>query len=263
MDIDLGTDSSTWNSGNGTLSSEEQKVVTARHLVRECGLAAGRVIRFITSNDDIYDAIHAASPSTPSTTTHPAATRTIFTSTSARPPAQPASPTSRATSTWTTSSTPKITSSGAERRQLMTAASYDTWRANFGKTLLGRAACADSSNQNFSPPQSPNPPPATFVTIFFVIASLQRRPKTISRGALAQFPTARVAAFLRNAIPETPDTTPLTATDQSLQFRPSAKVASKGLRMMLWKSHGARWYLLAFAALAAVVTATLPIYVST
>jgi hypothetical protein len=62
-DIDLGTDSSTWNWGNGTLSSEEQKVVTHALSFVNAG-ATGRVIRFITSNQDIYDAIHAGSPST-------------------------------------------------------------------------------------------------------------------------------------------------------------------------------------------------------
>jgi hypothetical protein len=63
-DIDLGTDSSTWNWGNGALSSEEQKVVT--HALSFVNAnASGHVIRFITSNQDIYDGIHAGSPSTP------------------------------------------------------------------------------------------------------------------------------------------------------------------------------------------------------
>jgi hypothetical protein len=62
-DIDLGTDSSTWNYGNGVTSSEEQKVINhALGFVN--GGASGRVIRFITSNQDIYDGIHAGSPST-------------------------------------------------------------------------------------------------------------------------------------------------------------------------------------------------------
>jgi hypothetical protein len=62
-DIDLGTDTSTWNLGNGTLSTEENIVVQHALSFVNAG-ASGRVIRFITSNDDIYDAIHAASPST-------------------------------------------------------------------------------------------------------------------------------------------------------------------------------------------------------
>jgi len=63
MDIDLGTDSSTWNWGDGVTSSEEQKVIS--HAISFVNAAAtGRVIRFITSNQDIYDGIHAASPST-------------------------------------------------------------------------------------------------------------------------------------------------------------------------------------------------------
>ena len=60
MDIDLGTDSSTWNPGNGTLSSEEQKVVTHAVSFANAISAAGGVARFITSNDDIYAAIDAA-----------------------------------------------------------------------------------------------------------------------------------------------------------------------------------------------------------
>lgn len=63
MDIDLGTDSSTWNWGNGVVSSEEQKVISHAISFVNAG-ASGRVIRFITSNQDIYDGILAASPST-------------------------------------------------------------------------------------------------------------------------------------------------------------------------------------------------------
>jgi hypothetical protein len=63
-DIDLGTDSSTWNWGDGVTSSEEQKVISHAISFVNAG-ASGRVIRFITSNQDIYDGIHAASPSTP------------------------------------------------------------------------------------------------------------------------------------------------------------------------------------------------------
>ena len=113
MDIDLGTDSSTWNPGNGTLSSEEQKVVTHAVSFANAISAAGGVARFITSNDDIYAAIDAADqrcslgrpvrrPRKPSPhRCRPARLES------------PASPTSRATSTWTTSSTPRTTSSGA------------------------------------------------------------------------------------------------------------------------------------------------------
>ena len=60
-DIDLGTDSSTWNYGNGTTSSEEQKVISHAISFVDAG-ATGRVIRFITSNQDIYDGIHTARP---------------------------------------------------------------------------------------------------------------------------------------------------------------------------------------------------------
>lgn len=63
MDIDLGTDSSTWNFGNGVTSSEEQKLISHAISFVSAG-ASGRVIRFITSNQDVYDGIHAASPGT-------------------------------------------------------------------------------------------------------------------------------------------------------------------------------------------------------
>ncbi len=61
-DIDLYTDQSTWNWGNGSTSSEEQKVIAHAVAFATAG-ASGRVIRFITSNQDIYDGIHAALPS--------------------------------------------------------------------------------------------------------------------------------------------------------------------------------------------------------
>ncbi len=63
LDIDLHVDVSTWNFGNGVLSSEEQIVVD--HAL--AFIAAGnnssetaRVTRIITSNQDIHDAIAAA-----------------------------------------------------------------------------------------------------------------------------------------------------------------------------------------------------------
>jgi hypothetical protein len=58
-DIDLATNSSTHNWGNGTLSTDEANVV--KHAVAFVDAnATGRVIRFITSNQDIYDGIQAA-----------------------------------------------------------------------------------------------------------------------------------------------------------------------------------------------------------
>lgn len=64
MDIDLGTVSSTWSFGNGVTSAEEQIVIDHALSFVNAG-ASGRVIRFITSNQDIYDGIHAGSPATP------------------------------------------------------------------------------------------------------------------------------------------------------------------------------------------------------
>lgn len=64
MDIDLYTNSSTWNAGNGVRSSEEQIVINhARSFINAA--AEGRVNRIITSNDDIYDGIAALNPTVP------------------------------------------------------------------------------------------------------------------------------------------------------------------------------------------------------
>ncbi len=63
-DIDLATNSSTHNWGNGVTSTDEANVI--KHAVAFVDAAAsGRVIRLITSNQDIYDGIHAARPSLP------------------------------------------------------------------------------------------------------------------------------------------------------------------------------------------------------
>ena len=60
LDIDLGTVSSTWNYGNGVTSAEEQ--IAIDHAVSFAHAAAsGRLIRVITSNQDIYDGIDAVS----------------------------------------------------------------------------------------------------------------------------------------------------------------------------------------------------------
>jgi hypothetical protein len=58
-DIDLATNSSTHNWGNGVTSADEANVV--KHAFVDAA-ASGRVIRFITSNQDIYDGIQAARP---------------------------------------------------------------------------------------------------------------------------------------------------------------------------------------------------------
>jgi hypothetical protein len=61
-DIDLATNSSTHNWGNGVTSTDEANVI--KHAVAFVDAAAsGRVIRFITSNQDIFDGIQAARPS--------------------------------------------------------------------------------------------------------------------------------------------------------------------------------------------------------
>lgn len=61
-DIDLRTNSSTHNYGNGSTSTDELNVIKHAIGFIDAG-ATGRVIRIITSNQDIYDGIHAARPS--------------------------------------------------------------------------------------------------------------------------------------------------------------------------------------------------------
>jgi hypothetical protein len=58
MDIDLGTDSDTWNWGDGIISYEEAKVAQHVYGFFTADAAEGRVIRVISSNHDIEDAIH-------------------------------------------------------------------------------------------------------------------------------------------------------------------------------------------------------------
>jgi len=63
MDIDLYTNSSTWDYGDGVRDAEEQIVINhASAFIRAA--ATGRVIRIITSNDDIFDGIAALNPTT-------------------------------------------------------------------------------------------------------------------------------------------------------------------------------------------------------
>jgi hypothetical protein len=64
MDIDLYTNSSTWNAGNGVRSAEEQIVINHAQSFINAN-ADGRVIRIITSNDDIFDGIAALNPTVP------------------------------------------------------------------------------------------------------------------------------------------------------------------------------------------------------
>jgi hypothetical protein len=63
MDIDLGTDSDTWNWGDGIISYEEAKVAQHVYGFFSADAAEGRVIRVISSNHDIEDAIHNLDPS--------------------------------------------------------------------------------------------------------------------------------------------------------------------------------------------------------
>src|SRR3954447_13925786 len=140
MDIDLGTVSSTWNFGDGTLSSEEQKV--AQHAIGFLNAgASGRVIRFITSNQDIYDAIHAASPGT-----------ALFYDTTGGhqnhvhmdigPPAQVAG---LGNLTGDFNLDDKVDANDyvtwrANLNKTLTQSNYTQWRANFGRIITNRSA---------------------------------------------------------------------------------------------------------------------------
>jgi hypothetical protein len=63
-DIDLATHSSTHNWGDGLTSANELNVIKHAIGFVDAG-ASGRVIRFITSNQDIFNGIQAARPSVP------------------------------------------------------------------------------------------------------------------------------------------------------------------------------------------------------
>jgi hypothetical protein len=143
MDIDLGTDSSTWDYGDGTLDSEEQKV--AQHALGFVNAnATGRVIRFITSNDDIYDAIRGGSPSTP-----------LYYDTSGGHQNHlhiDIGPPSRVTGLANLAGDFNLDDVVDAKdyvvwrdnlNKTLTPAAYTQWRANFGKTVVGRATGAD------------------------------------------------------------------------------------------------------------------------
>jgi peptidoglycan hydrolase-like protein with peptidoglycan-binding domain len=170
-DIDLGTDSSTWDFGDGTLDAEEQKV--AQHALGFVNAgASGRVIRFITSNQDIYDAIHAGSPSTP-----------LFYDTSGDhqnhlhidvgPPIRAAGLANLAGDfnlddvvdardyiTWRNNAGASIPESA-----------YDTWRANYGKTQPGRATGATLFDAELFPTTVPEPTGILTIAMCALLAS--------------------------------------------------------------------------------------------
>ncbi|QDS97022.1 peptidoglycan-binding domain-containing protein [Adhaeretor mobilis] len=68
MDIDMHTNSSTHNFGDGSTSRAEIEVISTAVAYIDAGASAGsdsgRIIRIITSNEDIYDGIRAARPGT-------------------------------------------------------------------------------------------------------------------------------------------------------------------------------------------------------
>ncbi|HEY2411847.1 MAG TPA: hypothetical protein VGI40_06380 [Pirellulaceae bacterium] len=178
-DIDLGTDSSTWNWGDGVTSSEEQKVINHAISFVDAG-ASGKVIRFITSNQDIYDGIHTARPSV-----------ALYYDTSGGhqnhlhidvgPPAQVAGLANlpgdfnlddvvdaRDYVVWRTSVGKTLTQS-----------SYTQWRANFGKTITNRpiAAGADfeEAGSGLAAQAIPEPSAAFLAAIACLFGLLPRR----------------------------------------------------------------------------------------
>ncbi|QEG37603.1 peptidoglycan-binding domain-containing protein [Bythopirellula goksoeyrii] len=68
MDIDMHVDVSTWNFGNGVTSTAEQNVIDIAVEYIDSGASggsqSGRVIRIISSNQDILDGINSQRPST-------------------------------------------------------------------------------------------------------------------------------------------------------------------------------------------------------
>jgi hypothetical protein len=166
-DIDLGTDSSTWNYGNGTLSAEENIVVQHALSFVNAG-ASGRVIRFITSNDDIYDAIHAASPST-----------ALYYDTSGAhqnhlhidigPPTRVAG-LARLAGDFNLDDVVDARDYVVWRANLgktLMQTDYNTWRANFGKSINNRAA----TGAELDP--TPVPEPTILVTILITATLAQ------------------------------------------------------------------------------------------
>ncbi len=142
MDIDLGTDSSTWNPGNGVLSSEEQKV--ASHAISLINATStGRVARVISSNDDILAAIQAASPST-ELWDDPSGAHENHLHIDVAPPTRVAGLANLAGDfnlddivdardyvVWR-----------ANLNKTLTQSNYTQWRANFGKTITNRPTAA-------------------------------------------------------------------------------------------------------------------------
>ncbi len=174
-DIDLGTDSSTWNYGNGTLSTEEN-IVAQHALAFVHANATGRVIRFITSNQDIYDAIHAGSPST-----------ALYYDTSGDhqnhlhidvgPPTQIAGLANlpgdfnfdddvdaKDYIVWRDNAGKTLTTS-----------SYNTWRANFGKSVVGRASGSADISSGLTSQPIPEPSAALLILSSLAGLALPRR----------------------------------------------------------------------------------------
>ena len=218
-DIDLGTDSSTWDYGDGTLDSEEQKVVQHALGFANAG-ASGRVIRFITSNDDIYDAIDAGS------------TVPLYYDTSGAhqnhlhidvgPPTRVAGIANLA-GDFNLDDVVDAKDYVVWRdnlNQTLSQSDYALWRANFGKSIGGRATGADllngasASGATGSPSASAVPEPASLLLVASISLLLAFNRPPARRLALlsppylcagltcASFPTARqlrTGLHIRNA----------------------------------------------------------------
>jgi hypothetical protein len=169
MDIDLYTNSATWNLGNGTIDSEEQKVISHAISFVNAG-ATGRVIRFITSNQDIYDGIHAASPNTP-----------LYYDTSGDhqnhlhidvgPPTQ-VSGLANLSGDFNLDDVVDDRDYLVWRRGLnktLTQADYTQWRSNFGKTITNRPVAAGA---DYSPGFAGNMPVPEPLMMFLALLSL-------------------------------------------------------------------------------------------
>jgi hypothetical protein len=173
MDIDLGTESSTWNPGNGTLSSDEKKV--AQHAIGFANAisAAGGVARVITSNDDIYAAIDAAT--TIALWDDPSGAHENHLHIDVAPPARVSGLANLAGDfnlddivdardyvIWR-----------ANLNKTLTQSNHTQWRANFGKTITNRPIAAalefEGSALAFAIPE-----PSTGMLLLFAGCSLRR-----------------------------------------------------------------------------------------
>jgi hypothetical protein len=164
MDIDLYTNSSTWNYGNGDFSGEEQIVVNHAKSFINAG-ATGRVIRYITSNQDIYDGIAALNPTVPQYYDTSGGHQNHL-HIDIGPPARIAGLANLAgdfnLDDVVDARDYVVWRNGLNKTH--TQSQLSTWRSNFGKSVLGRPMNLSFTTAGL-PAASAIPEPATFISI--------------------------------------------------------------------------------------------------